>query len=821
MSFPDTYDPHEAEPRWQKFWIEQKIFAFDVKSKKPVYSIDTPPPTVSGKMHLGHAFSYTQQDFIARYKRMRGYNVFYPFGTDDNGVATERLIEKMKGVQAKEMDREQFRQLCLKTLDNELRPGYLADWKRIGMSCDWSIFYDTIDTHSQRISQRSFIELYNLGREYRKEAPTMWCPECQTGISQVECQDKELESTFNDIVFTVNGKPAIIGTTRPELLPACVAVFYHPDDTRYQALKGKRAVVPLFNQSVPILPDERADPEKGTGLVMCCTFGDQTDMEWQKAHNLPIVEAIGKDGRMTEKAGIYHGQPVKGARKNILKELQEKGLLKQQKSITHAVNVHERCGIEIEFVKSKQWFIKYLDLREDMLKWGKKLHWYPDHMRARYDHWVKGLQWDWLISRQRYFGVPFPVWYCKKCDAVILASVKDLPVDPLKDTPPVKKCPQCAGTEFLPEKDILDTWATSSLTPQLASELMPKEVQKKLFPMNLRPQAHDIITFWLFNTAVKSQLHTQMNPWQDVMISGHAQDPHGKKMSKSKGNIIEPQEMIAKYSADALRFWAAGSTLGDDLPFQEKDLVSGKKLTTKLWNAAKLSTTHLQDYQKKPAQLEVIDHWILSKLRQLVGESTRALDRYEYNKPKLELENFFWHTFCDNYLEIVKDRLYNPDRWSHPSARPSAQYGLYTTLLSLLKMLAPFVPHITEEIYQQYFAQKEGSQSIHQSPWPTEKEILFDASAEQVGDVAVDILATVRKMKSDRQLALNTEVETLVLSSTEKEFPTQMRSMEADLKAVTRAKSLTFTGKTELKTARFGIGVGLIFSTRGKESLGF
>jgi len=788
MELPKRYDPKASEPKWQKYWEEKNIYRFDPKSKAETYSVDTPPPTVSGKMHLGHAFSYAQQDFVVRFQRMLGKNIFYPFGTDDNGLATERLVEKMKKVKSKDMDRKEFIKLCLTTLEKELRPKYIEDWKRIGMSCDWNIFYTTINEHCQKISQRSFIELYKNKREYRKEAPTMWCPECQTGISQVECQDKELSSFFNDIIFKVNKQDISIATTRPELLPACVAVFYHPDDKRYQKYKNKKAKVPLFDFEVPILEDERADPEKGTGLVMCCTFGDQTDMEWQKAHNLPIKEAITKDGKMTELAGKYKGHSIKTARKLILEDLKDSRLCVGQEPIKHPVNVHERCGTEIEFVHSKQWFIKYLDLKNEMLKWGKKLNWYPKHMRSRFDHWVKGLQWDWLISRQRHFGVPFPIWYCKKCDEIILADLSQLPVDPLKDSPKTKECPKCKCKEFIPEKDVLDTWATSSLTPQLAVELMPKELQKKLYPMSLRPQAHDIITFWLFNTVVKSQLHNKVNPWQDVMIAGHAQDPHGKKMSKSKGNVIEPQEMIEKYSSDALRFWAAGSKLGDDLPFQEKDLVTAQKFITKLWNASRFAFMHLKDYNiQKPKKLETTDEWLLIKLNEIINNSTESFKKYEYARTKADVENFFWHTFCDNYLEIIKDRLYNPDRRGK-EARLSAQYGLYNSLLSILKMIAPIMPHITEEIYQVYFAEKEKQKSIHNSKWP--EEIKANKKAEPIGDLVVYAVQKARQAKADKNLSLKTPLKNLFIEG--KISKEEFESIKDDLVGATKTEKIGY-----------------------------
>ena len=766
MSLPKRYDSKEAEPRWQKFWENEGVYKFDPDSEADIYSIDTPPPTVSGKMHLGHAFSYSQQDFLVRYKRMRGLNIFYPFGTDDNGIPTERLVEKEKNVIARDMPRDEFVALCLKTLENELRPKYIADWKRIGMSCDWSIFYTTINEHCQRISQASFIELYEMGREYRKDAPTMWCPECQTGISQVECEDKELASTFNDIVFKIGGRDIEIATTRPELLPACVAVFYHPTDKRYQSYEGEKAKVPLFDVEVPILADERADPEKGTGIVMCCTFGDQTDMEWQKAHDLPIKEAIGPDGRMTKLAGKYKGMTVAKARSAIIDELKDAGLVVKQEAITHPVNVHERCGTEVEYIKSKQWFIKYLDLKDEMIAWGEQLNWYPAHMQHRYNHWVEGLAWDWLISRQRYFGVPFPVWYCTKCEKEILAEKKDLPVDPLKDKPPVSKCPSCGHKEFTPEKDILDTWATSSLTPQLAVELYRDHpIYKKIYPMNLRPQAHDIITFWLFNTVVKSRMHNRVNPWKDVVISGHAQDPHGKKMSKSKGNVVEPQEMIEKYSADSLRFWAASSKLGEDLPFAEKELVSGEKFMTKIWNASKFVFMHLEDYDPKAdaPELTVVDRWLMAKLKAVADGATESFEAYEYFRTKADSEKFFWQIFCDYYLEMVKHRLYNPDKVGTES-RQAVQYTLYQSLLAILKLMAPIMPHITEEIYQGYFAKYEGCKSIHTSKWPEIAGEHEDGKAEEAGDMAAEIIRQVRKLKSDANMALGAEVATATVS---------------------------------------------------------
>ncbi|MDO8642984.1 MAG: valine--tRNA ligase [Candidatus Woesearchaeota archaeon] len=808
----ENYDPLVQEPLIQAFWEKNKIYAFNQNTQKEIYSIDTPPPTVSGKMHMGHAFSYSQQDFVARYKRMRGYEVFYPFGTDDNGLATERLIEKMNKVTARKMDRQAFIALCLKTLEG-LRTEYVQDWKRIGFSADFSLFYSTINAHSQRISQRSFVQLYHQGRIYQKESPTIWCPQCQSGFAQVELEDVEMTSHFNDIVFKAGAKDLVIGTTRPEMLAACVAVLVNPHDQRYTKLIGTFTKVPLYNHEVPILADEKADPSKGTGVVMCCTFGDQTDVEWWYKHHLPLRELINKDGTLTTLAGTYAGMPTRDARKAIIEELRTKGLLLVQKQITHAVKVHERCGTEIEFLKTKQWFLRYLDLKEQFLEAGSQLNWHPKFMKVRLDHWIQGLQWDWCLSRQRFFGVPIPIWYCKKCSVPVIAEEKDLPVDPLQSFPK-KKC-ACGCKEFIPEKDVLDTWATSSHTPELAVELVSDHtLRAKLFPMSLRPQAHDIITFWLFNTLVKSQLHHQKNPWKDVIISGFALDPHGRKMSKSKGNVVEPQTVTAKYGADALRFWAAGSKLGDDLPYQEKDIVTGKKMVVKLWNAARFAMTHLESYTpgklSPPKKFLLMDRWLRSKLHGLIKRSTEAFDQYEYSKVKTDVEKFFWHDFCDNYLEIIKGRLYNTEQYGHDSTE-SARSTLYRALFSILKLTAPLLPFITEAVYQRSFHHHEKILSIHHTTWPDYDESQIDKTADEAGDLLIDIITAVRKAKSDKTVSLGKDVAKILIECTGQE---QMMLEEAidDIKNTTRAAAIEF-GAVEkgVKCLNTDVKVGVVF----------
>src|SRR3989344_164386 len=811
MELPKNYDPKEAEPRWQKYWEKEKLFEFHPHPKKETYSIDTPPPTVSGKMHLGHAFSYSQQDMVARFQRMRGKNVFFPFGTDDNGLPTEKLIEKSRNLLSKNMDRKDFIKICEEVIKEE-KPKFIQSWKDIGMSADFQHSYSTINQHCQITSQASFIELYQQGRIYQQESPGTFCVSCQTAIAQAEFKSIDLKSSFNDIIFKCGGKDLIISTTRPELIPACVALFHHPQDSRYAKLKSKFAQVPLYNYEVPILADESVDQEKGSGLMMVCTFGDKEDADKWFRYNLPLRVVLEKNGRLNELAGDLKGLKILEARKKILEQLKDKNLLLRQQEITHAVNVHERCKTEIEFLKTKQWYIKVLDRKEELLEAAKEIIWYPEHMKVRYDHWVQNLNWDWCISRQRHFGILIPIWTCKTCQQIILPELKDLPVDPQLHSP--KKACSCGSKEFIGEMDVLDTWATSSLTPDIAGNWKDQgEYDYKYAdqPFSLRPQAHDIIRTWLFYTLVKSWYHFRRVPWKNVMISGHAQDQHGRKMSKSLGNIVEPMDMIKKYYADALRFWAAGSKLGDDLPYQEKDLITGQKCINKLWNASKFNLLHLDDYNpyEKIKNIEVFDRWLLSKLQKLIKGSTDSFESYEYSRTKSEVEQFFWHTFCDQYLEIVKDRLYNPAQRG-AEARKSAQQGLYWGLLNILKLIAPIMPHISEEIYQLYFAQKEEEKSIHTSSWPEFRKELIDEEAELTGDLGIDIIDLVRKFKSEQKMSLKDEIRELILVSTEDHFQESICNILGDLKAVLRVKEINFQGKTTLETERFKVKVGIV-----------
>jgi len=787
MIFMTQYNAKQVEEKIRKFWEKEKIYKFNPNSRKKIYSIDTPPPTVSGEMHIGHAFSYSQQDFIVRFRRMFEGNVFYPFGTDDNGLPTERLVERLKKVKSKDMSRIDFIELCLKTL-KEITPDFVQKWKDLGMSCDFDVKYSTIDESTRKISQKSFIELFKKNEIYKKEFPTIWCPECQTPIAQAELEDKNEKSLFSTLKFSCGNKDLLVSTTRPEMLNACVAIFVHPEDNRYAKLVGKKAKVPLFDYEVPIFTDKSANPEKGTGVLMICSYGDKFDVDAVTRRRLNPRLILDKQGRIND--GKYKGLRVKDARKEILEDLKKQNLIVEQKEIEHVVNCHDKCGTPIEFVTTEQWFIKLLDKKKKFIEQGNKIKWFPEFMHKRYDNWVKGLEWDWSISRERHFGVPIPVWECKECGEVILAAEKELPVEPLQIK---KKCLKCKK-EATPEKKVLDTWATSSLSPQITDSLVGGKIG---LPFSLRPQAHDIIRTWAFYTIVKAYLHEKKIPWKDIVISGNV-SLKGEKMSKSKGNIIDPQEVLSKYGADALRFWAAGSKLGSDLDYQEKDLITGTKLINKLRNASKFVFMNLKDWNgKKPKKLEEIDEKFLIELSRVIYLTTSYFKTYEYSKAKFNVEEFFWKFFCDFYLEVVKKRIYQ----GKGDEKKSVQYTLYYSLLAILKMIAPIMPFITEEIYQKYFKKYEKEKSIHIGKWPKDdfikkidkwddKKIISHANELTL---FVSLLTQIRAEKSKAKKSMNAEC---ILTINKLNY-NDLKEMLKDLKNVANAK--------EIKRGKFNV----------------
>lgn len=751
------YNSLEKEEKWLNYWKENKIYEFKPDQRK-VYSIDTPPPTVNGKIHIGHIFSYSQAEMIARYKRISGYNVFYPFGFDDNGLPSERLVEKEQGKKAHEIGRENFSKLCYEITDK-----YEAEFQdlfsKLGVSTDWSMHYKTVSPSTIKISQNSFLDLIEKGHCYHKESPALWCNECLTSIAQAELETKTIKTTFNYVNFETveDGEKFTIATTRPELMPAIVCVFVNPNDEKNKHLIGKTAHIPVIDVDVPIMGDEKVAIDKGTGIVMCCTFGDQTDIEWWKKYNLPLKYIFTNDGKIIDSVPNYSGLKIKEARKQIVNDLQAGGYIVKIEELEHEVQTHERCGREVEYTVMKQWFIDIMSHKEDFLRIGNEINWYPSHMHNRYEEWVNNVAWDWCISRQRYFGVPFPVWYCKECGEPIFASKEQLPVNPLTDTPPVEKCSKCGCKEFIPESDVMDTWATSSVTPLINMKYGKKDNYESILkPMSLRSNASEIIRTWDFYTIVKSYYHFGVRPWDNVMISGFVMANKGEKISKSKGNSkVEPLDLIKQYSADVVRYWAASGRLGTDITYSEETLLRGKKLVNKIWNVSKLIQIHLQDYQDKDFDdFEYVDKWILGNFIKMEKEYIKYLDNYEIGLALNILEKFFWN-FCDNYIEIVKHRLYRPEEFGE-KARYSGQKTVYMLLYKLLQDFSVFFPFITEEIYQDIY---HDMKSIHITEI---KPLNYSFDDEMLnGDLMCEIISAVRGEKSSNNLSLKTVVKEL------------------------------------------------------------
>ncbi len=786
------YNAAEKEAKWLNYWKEKSVYKF-VPDERKVYSIDTPPPTVSGNIHIGHIFSYSQTEMLARYKRLRGYNVFYPFGFDDNGLPSERLVEKEQGKKASEIGREAFSKLCYDTTDK-----YEAQFKelfsRMGVSADWDLQYKTVSPSTIKISQTSFLDLVKKGHCYHKEAPALWCNECLTSIAQAELETKTIKTTFNYVNFeTVETKEKFtIATTRPELLPAIVAVFVNPEDEKHKHLIGKTAHIPIVDVNVPIMADEKVAIDKGTGVVMCCTFGDQTDIEWWKKYNLPLKNIFTSDGKISASVPNYGGLKIKEARKKIVEDLQNGGFIVKIEELEHEVQTHERCGKEVEYAVMNQWFIDIMNHKEDFLRMGNEIKWHPEHMHSRYNDWVKNVAWDWCISRQRYFGVPFPVWYCKDCNEPIFADVEDLPVNPLQDKPKVTKCPKCGCTEFRPETDVMDTWATSSVTPLINMKYGEKDNYENILkPMSLRANASEIIRTWDFYTIVKSFYHFGMKPWENVMISGFVMASKGEKISKSKGNSkVEPIDIVNQYSADIVRYWAGSGRLGTDIVFSEETLDRGRKLVNKIWNVAKFIEMHLQDFDDRDFQnYEYIDKWILGKYQEMEAGFIKYLDEYEVGLALNHLEKFFWN-FCDNYVEIVKHRLYRPEEFG-VEPRYSGQKTVYMILYKLLQDFSIFFPFITEEIYQEIYHKEK---SIHLT---TIKEFDFNFKEEaKFGDLMVEIISAARGEKTVNNVSLKTPIKNLDLSVSE-ELKKAIEKSIKDFKATLFIENLNFVATCE------------------------
>ena len=816
-----------VEGKWGNSWVQNKTFAFDkTAAKENVYSIDTPPPTVSGSLHVGHVFSYTHTDLIARYQRMTGKKVFYPIGWDDNGLPTERRVQNYFGVRCEPtlpfdanfvapnepsekqipISRKNFVELCEKlTLEDE--KVFESLFQTLGLSIDWNYTYQTIDKRARTVSQRAFLRNLKRGEAYQAEAPTLWDVTFRTAVAQAELEDRERPGAFHKIGFKKqNGENVYIETTRPELLPSCVALVANPDDDRYKELFGKTVITPLFDVEVPVVAHQLADPEKGSGIAMICTFGDLTDVIWWREFDLPTRGLIGWDGRIvaenpewltTESAKQTFekivGKTSHTAREVLVAELKASGdLVGDPKPITHAVKFFEKGDKPLEIVTTRQWYIRNggrdQELRTKLLKRGSELNWHPEYMKVRYENWVEGLNGDWLISRQRFFGVPLPLWYKLDADGnpdynqIIVPDEKQLPIDPQSEAPVgFDESQRNKPNGFIGDPDVMDTWATSSLTPQIAASWeLDNDLFNRVFPMDLRPQSHEIIRTWLFSTVVRSHLEENSLPWKNASISGWILDPDRKKMSKSKGNVVTPIDLLEEYGSDAVRYWAAMGRPGTDTAFDTGQMKIGKRLAIKLLNASKFSLS-LNATLNNADVTQAVDHALLNKLAQVVETATTSFDKYDYTRALEVAETFFW-AFTDDYVELVKERTYGNQG---EAAANSARAALGITTHTLLKLFAPFIPFVTEEVWSWW---QEGS--IHLQTWPKSSEIITnkEVGVDPLNNVTW-ILSEVRKVKTENKQSMKAEVKTLEIWA-KAEVIEQVKDAQKDLIAAGNIKDL-------------------------------
>jgi valyl-tRNA synthetase len=823
---PKDVDTAEIEAFCQRLWDMLGIYSYDANEPGEVLSVDTPPPYVSAShLHVGHAMSYAQAEFIVRYHRMNGRKIFYPMGFDDNGLPTERFVEKEYKVNKSKTTRSEFRALCLEVTRKGSQE-YEKLWRALGLSVDWRLRYSTIDDHCQRTSQKSFVELFKAGRIYRSNEPVLWDTVLETSLAQADLETIERKNKLHDIIFTgADGSSLTISTTRPELLPACVALYSNSKDERYTRLFGKTAVVPLFGQSVPILADDEVDANFGTGLMMVCTFGDSEDVRRWKRDGLQLRIAIGNDGRLTEIAGEFKNLKSEEARTKIVQALAEAGVLTGSKPIDQTVSVSERSGAPVEFVMAPQWFVRVLDLKDQLLARAGELKWFPNWMQVRLEDWIKGLKYDWNITRQRFYGVPVPIWFCSKCGGVILPDEDTLPVDPLETQCPAENCPKCGAGEFHPDPDVLDTWMTSSMSPLINSNWAgtPGRLgDSKVYPMTVRVQAFEIIRTWLFYTVVKSHLHTDSLPWQNVMISGWGLNENGKKISKrdldqytdvTGYNRYEPYSVIKKFGADSVRYWAAGGSLGHDLRYNEKDVQIGRKLVLKLWNAARFADLQMGDYDPVRAFVPFVDRtpedrWLLAELNKVLPVARDAFERYSYHEAREATDKFFWAIFCDDYLELIKDRFWTPEQYAEES-RASARSTLWESLRIVLSLYAPFLPFVTEYLFQQFYKGTETAVSLHKSPWPPPQDE-WNVSVPEM-EVLGAILRSVRGQRTTLKVSQTRRLArvTLDVSGAEAEIAETVKRMHVSIRAAVRTMELDY-GLARVASELEGVNVEIV-----------
>ena len=739
------YDPAYIEGRWQKMWKDESLYRFDKDSDAPIFSIDNPPRYTSGSLHLGHATGYSMIDFVARYRRMKGYNVFFPLCFDVNGTPIEVKVEKKHNITKLDLPRKEYRKLCTEFADSFIDE-MKYHFEILGESMDPSIYYRTDAPYYRRITQISFVKLFNKGLVYKGNFPVNWCPRCMTALADAEVEYKENVTKLNYIKFRINGTKdhILVATTRPELLCTCKVVAVHPDDKEKKHLIGKELITPLYGRKVKVIADAKVDPKFGTGCVMICTIGDKDDLEWVMRYKFEMEKGIDELGNMTALAGKYEGMSVREARAAAIEDLRKEDSLVKQEDSPQNVSICWRCKTPVEFLQVPQWFLKTLDFKKQVLKRADEMNWYPEFMKVRLQDWVNSLEWDWVLSRQRIFATPVPIWECGKCGKAVVAKEEQCYVDPTEDAPPVPKC-GCGG-KLVGCTDVFDTWMDSSGSP-LYNTFWERDGKlfKKMFPMSMRPQSHDIIRTWAFYTMLRSEQIASSIPWKDVMIHGFIMAPDGTPMHSSVGNVIDPIPIIKEYGADALRYYACTCSMGIDHAFREKDVIRGRKLCNKIFNMGSFVGPRLDSKPSRPRKLRTSDRWILSRYSDVVSAVTQYFESYQFDKAMRDTEDFIWHEFADHYIEMVKARKDD-----------AAKYTLYTVLLGCVKMIAPFMPHIAEDVYQEHFRKHEGAKSIHLSSWP--EAVLADKNAEAAGNVLKDVIASIRSWKAEKKMPLNAEL---------------------------------------------------------------
>ena len=770
---PKEFDAIEIEKRWQKKWEEMGIYRFSWEDKtRPIFSIDTPPPYPSGEFHMGNVLNWTYFDIVARYKRMKGYNVYFPQGWDCHGLGIEVQAELENNVRKREIPPDKFRKLCEKLVDK-----YIAMMKegviRLGCSVDWTMEYRTMNPDYWRRTQLSFIILYNKGFIYQGTHPVNWCPRCETAIADAEVDYEEREGTLHYIRFPLEDAQdyLLIATTRPEFIPACVAVAINPTDSRFKNYIGRKIIIPIVNRTVKIIPDENVDPLFGTGVVMICTYGDKEDVKTVIKHKLSVITILTNNGKINENGAKYAGLTISEAKEAIVKDLKAAGLLEKTERIQQEIGVCDRCETPVEILERKQWFMKTRILTDKVEKTADEIAWCPDYMKARLVDWARSLDWDWVISRQRVFGTPIPIWYCKGCGEIILAKENWVPIDPKLEKPRIDKCPKCGGREFVGERDVFDTWMDSSISCAVHAGWPDREDWRRLFPADLHPSGIDIIRTWAYYLMVRHLALFDEKPYKSCLINGMVLGSDGRKMSKSLKNYVAAPEVINKYGTDATRQWAAGGgATGSDVPFRLPDVEYGRRFLTKLWNAARFVSTQLEDYDVSgKCELQLLDKWILSKAEKLTQKVTEALEKCQFNIAIEETRNFMWHTFCDQYIEAVKDRLYKPELYGE-KIRKGVQYTLYTVLYRIIQLLAPIIPHITEEIYQTMYAEDVGQKSLQLVLWPKPDLGKIDEEAEKKGGLVMAVITEIRREKAEKRKPLNTPIKKVKIYGGKSEF---------------------------------------------------